>query len=79
MIIPDIILSFDTVDVLNINFISLMFFSINAVPFRGNFLMYLCLFEAEYESSEEKEDRLVAEVNVDISEVTVVGPNKFRR
>lgn len=41
--------------------------------------MYLCLFEAEYESSEEKGDRLVAEVNVDISEVTVVGPNKFRR
>lgn len=80
MIIPDITLSFDTVDVLNINFYLLNVFSINAILFRGNFLVYLYLFEAEYESSrEEKEDRLMAEEIVDISEVTVVGSDKFRR
>lgn len=55
---PDIILSFDTVDVLNINFISLMiFFFINAVALsRGDFLLCFHLFKAGCESRGEKTD-----------------------
>lgn len=40
------------------------------------------LTEVEYgdqDKAKRKGVRLVAEVSVDISEVTVVGPNKFRR